>query len=91
MFCREVNPPHLAYCRRCGRPLKPQTILNELDQAHRVNEELGDVKAKLAKLEATTEKLLKALTLYLGPAAAKMAAEEGLSPIMEKIKKEYEQ
>jgi 2'-5' RNA ligase len=61
-FCKEYNPPHLTFCRRCGRPLKPQTVLNELDQASQVNKEVDELKAKLSRLEVSMEKVLKALT-----------------------------
>jgi hypothetical protein len=87
-FCKEHNPPHLAYCRKCGRPLKPQTILNELDQAHRVNEEVNVLRTKLEKLESSMEQVLKALTLYLGPGALKLAQEQGLEAIMAKVERE---
>jgi integrase len=88
-FCKEHNPPHLTFCRRCGRPLKPQTVLNELDQAHRVNQEVDELKAKLSRLELSMEQVLKALTLYLGPGALRFAQEHGLEAIMAKVEKEY--
>jgi hypothetical protein len=90
-FCKEYNPPHLTFCRRCGRPLKPQTVLNELDQAHHVNQEVDELKAKLSRLELSMEQVLKALTLYLGPGALKLAKEQGLEAIMAKVEKEYKQ
>jgi integrase len=88
-FCKEYNPPHLTFCRRCGRPLKPQTVLNELDQAHQINQEVDELKAKLSRLELSMEQVLKALTLYLGPGALKLAKEQGLEEVMARIEKEY--
>jgi hypothetical protein len=35
------------------------------------------------------EQVLKALTLYLGPGALKLAQEYGLEAIMTKVEKEY--
>jgi hypothetical protein len=35
------------------------------------------------------EQVLKALTLYLGPGALKLAKEQGLEEVMARIEKEY--
>ena len=83
--CGKVNPPDVAYCE-CGNPLlegvKMLRLLDKVETVDTLNE-------KIQKLEKGLEKVLQALTLYLGPGVKRLVEEQGLEEVYAKIEEKY--
>ena len=84
--CGKVNPPENVVCDSCGNSLissiKTLKVLDKVEKVDELNE-------KISKLEKGLEKVLQALTLYLGPGVKKLIEEQGLTEVYAKIEEKY--
>ena len=84
--CGWINRGEDVVCSRCGASLVSSIkTLKVLDKVERVDE----LNEKVSRLERGLEKVLQALTLYLGPGVKKLVEEQGLEEVYAKVKEKY--